>query len=123
MRNKHFLLALTIALTGCGPNWQPLTAPQLTEPQSKPLDQRAVIEFRVKEQMVRLHGVRFARDSISGIPWLDHLTCDTCRVGYALMDVSGLRRGNPGAGAWWILGPLIGILSAGALVALSWRGD
>ena len=69
------------------------------------MNERAILEFHARDQLVRLHGVRFEQDSVSGIPWLEHLTCDTCRVHYAVADVSQARTGNPGATAWNILLP------------------
>ena len=96
------LLLAALALNGCGPNWQPVSVAQ---PRTLPAG--TVLEFRAKDQLVRLHGVRFDRDSLSGIPWLEHLTCDTCHVRYALADVSQVRTGNPGAGAWNIMLPFV----------------
>jgi hypothetical protein len=71
-----------------------------------------------KETLVRLHGVQYSRDSVSGIPWLDHLTCDTCRVAYALADVTGVRTGNPGEGAWVVGAPIFIITGAGVLLGI-----
>ena len=87
-------------LSACGPNWEPVV---IAAPRT--LDPGTVLEFRARGQLVRLHGVRVERDSLSGIPWLDHLTCDTCRVHFALADVSQARTGDPGATAWNILVP------------------
>ncbi len=86
----------------CSSNWQPVT---LVQP--SPLDSRTVLEFQTKNQLVRLHGVEFKGDTLSGIPWLEHLSCDTCRVKYALSDISQSRTGNPGAGAWIVTMPMI----------------
>jgi hypothetical protein len=99
------VLAL-LAVTACSSNWQPVT---LVQPSV--LDSRTVLEFQAKDQVIRLHGVEFNLDSLSGIPWLEHLSCDTCRVRYALADVSGARTGNPGAGAWSIGLPIILVLA------------
>jgi hypothetical protein len=107
------LLVVAIALDACGPNWQPVSVAQ-----PRTLDAGTVLEFHAKDQLVRLHGVKFERDSLSGIPWLEHLTCDTCRVHYALADVSQARTGNPGATAWNILLPFTIIV--GAFTALAY---
>ena len=61
--------------------------------------------------MIRLHGVKFERDSLSGIPWLEHLSCDTCRVHYALADISQARTGNPGRTAWSLVLPVLAVFS------------
>ena len=114
MRQARLPLVAWLAASACaGPNWQPLTLPT-----PAPLESKTVVEFHAKDSLVRLHGVRFSRDSVSGIPWLDHLTCDTCRVAYALTDVSGVRTGNPGAGAWVLGAPIFIVTGAGALLAL-----
>jgi hypothetical protein len=52
-----------------------------------------------------------------GIPWLEHLTCDTCRVRYALADLSQTRTGDPGATAWNILLPVVVIFGGLMLLA------
>ena len=105
-------MLLLLALAACSANWQPVT---LVQP--SPLDSHTVLEFQAKNQLVRLHGVEFKRDSVSGIPWLEHLNCDTCRVRYAFSDISQARTGNPGGGAWSIGAPLI-LIGGGFIVAV-----
>ena len=115
MRLTRPMLASLCLLNACSANWRPLTAQK-----SQALDKRIVVEFHAKDQLVRLHGVQFSRDSVSGIPWLDHLDCDTCRVSYAMADLSGLRTGNPGAGAWFLLTPFILVMAVGVAVGVAW---
>jgi hypothetical protein len=110
MHRKPPLLLVLLALTACSSNWQPVT---LVQP--SPLDQKTVLEFQTKSQLVRLHGVEFKRDSLSGIPWLEHLSCDTCRVQYAFAEISQARTGNPGAGAWSLGLPML-IIGGGLMV-------
>src|SRR5690349_15212296 len=94
-------------LSACvGPNWQPVAAPI-----PRPLDSKTTLEFHFKATLVRLHGVRFSGDSLSGIPWLEHLTCDTCRVSYALADISQARIGHPGQEAWNLVIPVVAVFS------------
>jgi hypothetical protein len=113
-RGTYFALLAVVTLTACSAHWQPVT---LVQPSS--LDSRTVLEFQAKNQLVRLHGVEFKRDSLSGIPWLEHLNCDTCRVRYALSDISQARTGNPGAGAWLVAGPMLFVGFVGALILLN----
>ncbi len=110
MHRKPPFLFVLLALTACSSNWQPVNLVQLSS-----LDSRTVLEFQAKNQLVRLHGVVFKRDSLSGIPWLEHLTCDTCRVRYAFSDISQARTGNPGAGAWSLGLPML-IIGGGLMV-------
>ncbi len=70
--------------------------------------------------MVRLHAVHVYGDSLSGIPWLEHTSCDSCRRAYALRDVTQLRTGNPGATAWPLLLPLLGIMAAGLVFTFAY---
>jgi hypothetical protein len=112
-RRTSIGIVATIALCGCGPNWHPVTLPQPT-----PFAKGTVVEFRAHDSTVRLHAVQVSRDSISGIPWLEHTSCDTCRVRFAMADVSQMRTGNPGAGGWNILLPFV-IIVGGLVWALS----
>lgn len=113
-RSTITMLCFALLATACSANWQPVAAPP-----PKPLGERAVIEFRARNQLVRLHGVQFTRDSLSGIPWLEHLSCDTCRVRYALADVTQLRTGNPGAGAWGLMLPISIVTGLGVMLAIA----
>jgi hypothetical protein len=110
------MLALVIALGGCGPGWHPFVATPAEQP---PPDQ--VIEFHVADTLVRLHGVRITPDSISGVSWLQHTSCDSCRAEFALARVSAMRTGNPGAGAVNLMIPIvaIGLFLAGLSAALA----
>jgi hypothetical protein len=99
-----WLLLAAITLNGCGANWRPVPSAE-----ARTLKPAMVLEFHVRDQLVRLHGVTFERDSVSGIPWLEHLSCDSCRVHYSLADISQARIGEPGRAAWSIVLPVVGI--------------
>ena len=105
-------LLVAVTLSGCSANWQPINVSR-----PRQINERTVLEFHAKNELVRLHGVRFERDSVSGIPWLDHLSCDTCRVHYALAAISGPRTGNPGAAAWGVVIPIAAIIGGSAILA------
>lgn len=111
------LLLAAIALNGCGANWRPV--PVATPQNLKPA---TVLEFHARDQLVRLHGVTFARDSVSGIPWLEHLSCHTCRVHYALADISQARIGEPGRAAWGIVLPVAAVFGLFGLVRFLYCG-
>ena len=111
-RQTALFLLVTLTLTGCSANWQPLAIPQ-----PKPLPERTVVEFHVKDSVVQLHGVRFTQDSVSGISWLEHLSCDSCRVSYALKDISQTRTGEPGRTAWPLMTPVFAFLGLVILLA------
>ena len=88
-------------------------------PMTKALDKGTIVELRAPQGPVRLHGVRQAGDSISGIPWLERLSCDSCRVQFALKDVSDVHVVHPGSSAR-VLIPIVTVL--GFLVFL-WKSS
>lgn len=99
------VLVLVLALGACfGPGWHPFVATRAQQPSDA-----QVVEFHVADTLVRLHGVHVTSDSISGVPWLEHTSCDTCRVTFALVRVSAMRTGNPGAGAQNMMSVILGI--------------
>ncbi len=112
-RRRPTLLPLVVLLAGCSGHWEPLAVPT-----PAPLRPQTVVQFRAGDSIVQLHGVRFSRDSISGIPWLDHLSCDTCRVSYALANISQVKTGDPGAGAKTMVLPFAILTGAGLIFAL-----
>jgi len=111
MRKASPFLVLVIA--GCSGNWQPLVVPTRT-----PLAEKTVVEFRSHDSLIQMHGVRFTNDSLSGIPWLDHLSCDTCRKSYALARISEVKTGDPSAGARTMALPFAMFFGAGLVVGL-----
>jgi len=64
------------------------------------------------QRMTRLHAVVMTRDSFSGIPFLQSVDCDSCRVQFSRDDVDSVRVGNPPAGFWGT----VGLVAAGLLV-------
>jgi hypothetical protein len=105
-RWTNCLLLAAFALNGCGANWRPVGTAE-----TRTFNPATVLEFHSRDQLVRLHGVRFERDSVSGIPWLEHLSCDSCRVHYALADISQARIGDPGRTAWGIVLPVVAVFT------------
>ena len=62
--------------------------------------------------MQRLHGVIVGADTVSGIPFLKPLDCDSCRVRIERAEVDSLRIGEPVDGFWKTaaLGAALGLL-------------
>jgi hypothetical protein len=50
-------------------------------------------------------------DSVSGISWLEPMTCDRFRVTLARAQVDSLQFGNPVAGFWKTTGSVIGVVT------------
>jgi hypothetical protein len=63
--------------------------------------------------MLRLHGVIVAADTVSGVPFLKSLDCDSCRVRIEPAEVDSLRLGEPVGGFWKTaaLGAAIGLIA------------
>lgn len=62
--------------------------------------------------MLRLHGVIVGADTVSGIPFLKSLDCDSCRVRIERAEVDSLRLGEPVGGFWKTvaLGAAVGLI-------------
>jgi hypothetical protein len=69
--------------------------------------------------VLRLHGVIVGSDTVSGVPFLKSLDCDSCRVGIERAEVDSLRLGEPVGGFWKTaaLGALVGLI---ALCRIRW---
>lgn len=112
------LLVLTVpSATGCTPGWRAFDPGPGPAPVQ--LSERQILEFRADSQLVRLHAVRFTRDSVSGIPWLEHTSCDGCRVTYALARMSDMRTGSPGRTAWPLTFPFFALAGLVMLFVVS----
>ncbi len=115
---RHDLLCCVLGLgtLGCGAGWhQP---PQLAP---GPLPPRQQVQVWVDGRADRWHGVVVGRDSMSGIPFVRSLTCDTCRRAVPLASVDSVRVGKPVAGFWKTLGLVVGIQLA-AFAVICWGG-
>lgn len=93
-----------IGAQACGAGWhQP---PQLTP---GVLPRRQQVEIWQQGQVRRWHAVAITPDSLSGIAWLQPVTCDSCRVTVPRSNVDSIRLGNPTAGFWKSVALVVGI--------------
>jgi hypothetical protein len=60
-------------------------------------------------QVERWHAVVVGTDSVTGVPYLRPVECDSCRAGLPRAAVDSIRAGNPTAGFWKTVGLVIGI--------------
>lgn len=98
------VLAPHLLLLGCGAGWH--RPPELVP---DPLAPRQQVEVWHGGRAERWHAVVMDVDSVSGIPFLLPVTCDSCRVAVPRAAVDSLRLGNPVAGFWKTAGLILAI--------------
>jgi hypothetical protein len=79
------------------------------------------VQVWVEGRALRWHGVVVGEDSISGVPFVQHLECDSCRRRVPLAVVDSVRIGQPMAGFWKTMGLVVGIPAA-VMAVLCWNG-
>jgi hypothetical protein len=104
------VLALSLPATGCGAGWH-----QVAQPWPATFAARQQVQVWAGPETLRLHGVALTADSISGIPFMRPLTCDSCRVTRSRSEVDSLRTGDPAGGFWGSTGLVLLGLFVGAL--------
>jgi hypothetical protein len=109
---------LCLAAQGCAV-WTPL--PQADWHTERP--RRQQLQVWVADSAIVLHAVIISTDSLSGVPYLKHPSCDSCRVGIPLAAVDSLRTGSSEMGWWAFTGAMAGFVAVGLLWSLSVRGD
>ncbi len=106
LARRHLpLLLLWFPGTGCGVGWQaqPIPLPA-------PLPSRQQAQVWRSGAMTRLHGIVLTGDSLSGIPYLQPLSCDSCRVVVPLRGVDSLRTGDPVGSLWAVVALFVATL-------------
>lgn len=64
------------------------------------LSPRQQVQVWLHGTALQWHAVRLTADSISGVPFLQPVECDSCRTRIARAEVDSLRLGNPVGGFW-----------------------
>lgn len=101
---RSWLVVLSaLAICGCGAGWhsEPLRPMRTVDP-------RQQVQVWTNGKPLRWHGLRLHQDSVSGLPYVAALTCDSCRRAVPLTAVDSLRYGNPSAGLWKTIGAIAG---------------
>jgi len=97
------LAATALLATGCGAGWhQPGTAP------TGALPPRQQVQVWQAGSAVRWHAVRVSSDSVSGIPFMKSIACDSCRTSVPRASVDSLRLGSPVGSFWKTVGLVAG---------------
>ena len=101
-------LCILLSIGGCGAGWRRLEPSPCSS-----LPPRQQVQVWTDGRMLRLHGVVVGADTVSGVPFLKSLDCDSCRVRIERAEVDSLRLGEP-VGAFWTtaaLGALAGLVA------------
>ena len=97
------VIVLASVVTGCGAGWhQPAPVP------AGALPPRQQVQVWQGGSAVRWHAVRVSGDSVSGIPFLQPTSCDSCRTALPRASVDSIRLGSPVGGFWKTVGLVAG---------------
>jgi hypothetical protein len=100
--------------SGCGAGWRRVgdLSPRAFPPRSQ-------LQVWQGGRYTILHGITLDSATLSGVPFTQPLTCDSCRVQLALGTVDSLRVGNKERGFLRSTGLVLGI---GLIIAYLFRG-
>lgn len=109
------ILLLLASTTGCGAGWRSVSP---SNEQVVPASKQA--QIWTDHRVLRVHGLHVSPDSVSGIPYLIPLACDSCRLSFPRAQVDSLRVGDPTGGFWRSVGLALAglLLSAFVLCAV-----
>jgi hypothetical protein len=113
---RVFLLCL--AAHGCAV-WTPLPPDDWNT--AKPTRQQ--VQVWIADSVVVLHAVIAQPDSLSGVPYLKHPSCDSCRIAIPMASVDSLRTGSTETGWWAFTGAMAGLVAVIVLWTLRMGGD
>ncbi len=107
-------IVFTAFAAGCGAGWhQPTPIPVGALPP------RQQVQVWQGGSALRWHGVRVSADSVSGISFLQPVTCDSCRTALPRASVDSIRLGSPVAGFWKSVGLISGTFVLAGLIYCS----
>ena len=98
------IVATAMAPPGCTAGWH-----QPSPVETARLDSRQQVQVWRRGAAVRWHAVRVSADSISGVPYLRPVGCDSCRLSYPRAAVDSIRLGQPVAAFWKTVGVVVGV--------------
>jgi hypothetical protein len=89
LRSALLVLLLLGGSWACGAGWR-----RVEDVTPRAFPTRVQVQVWQGHDFTLLHGVRLDRDTLSGVPFTQVPTCDSCRVEFALSEVDSLRQGN-----------------------------
>src|SRR3954468_676104 len=113
-RSIGITILLLAGTSGCGAGWH-----RVEEPPPSAFRPRDQVQVWQDGKAILLHGVRLKSDTLSGVPFTQPPTCDSCRVHLGLTGVDSLRVGNKERGFFRTVGLVMGI---GLVWAYLFRG-
>jgi hypothetical protein len=78
------------------------------------LSPRQQVQVWSGDRAQQWHAVVVTNDSVSGIPFVRPVSCDSCRLALPRAAVDSLRLGSPSTGFW----KSVGLVASGVVVAL-----
>ena len=116
-REERFFPLVVLALVwGCGAGWhRPRSALPAT------LAPRQQVQVWQDGAALQWHAVRLTAESVSGIPFLQPVECDSCRIAVARVTVDSSRLGNPVASFWKTMGLVTAIVFTPVII-YCWKG-
>ena len=96
------LTAVCLLSQGCGAGWHrvDLVGPYRTGQQVQVWHDKRVEQW---------HAVVVRADSVTGVPYVNSVSCDSCRVAIPRAEVDSIRLGDPVAGFWKTAGLIVAI--------------
>jgi hypothetical protein len=104
---------LCVTVGACGAGWH---QPEDLAPGA--FSEHQQVRVWEGDRTLRCHALLVTADSVSGIHWLEPVTCDSCRVTLARAQVDSLQFGNPVAGFWKTSGLVIAVLGVSSYCAV-----
>ena len=110
--------ALLLLLSACSAALVPVPPPY-----SAAVPPRTVLRLYRGQSATDLHAVRWAADSVSGIPYFQPLTCDTCRIILARTAIDSVKQVKGREGLGMLAAALPFAVLAGIAAVMSGQGD
>lgn len=107
-------VAFVLLTQSCGAGWRRASEIDRLAP-------RQQVQVWHQGRALRWHALRVGADSVSGIPYFQPISCDSCRLAVPRAAVDSIRLGHPVAGFWKTVALVAGI-SVGAGIVYCWNG-
>jgi hypothetical protein len=106
VRNGSLVVVLVLSAltsTGCGAGWR------RTELADGTLKPRQQVQIWRAGEVARWHAVVVEVDTVSAVPFMQPVQCDSCRRRIPRAQIDSMRLGNPVAGFWKTVGLVVAI--------------